>query len=177
MPTYNYLCNQSKKTGPCGHVYVISICFGFFLPPPPPCQPKPPPPFSSVPFKGWFKFPIFIFQKERKKGKEKMYRIVSCRVANARVGYRIKCFVEGMMKEKKIMIIKKGGAYSRIQSCRGLDDAVAQKKKKKNIAHEKEGHPQGCFPFPSSSSSSSSTRREKRVPKDEIIIIIISPFH
>lgn len=76
-------------------------------------------------------------------------------------------------KEKKI-IIKKGGAYSRIQSCRGLDDAVA---KKKNIAHEKEGHSQGCFPFPSSSSSSSSsTRREKRVAKDEIIIII-SPFH
>lgn len=88
MPTYNYV-NQSKKTGPCGHVYVNVNLFWFFLPPPP-CQPKPP--LSHLSCQRVFKFPSSIpKKKERKKGKKKMYRIVSCRVANARVGYRIKC--------------------------------------------------------------------------------------
>lgn len=100
VPTYNYVNNQSKKTGPCGHVYIMSICFGFSHLHLPPCQPKPPPPFSSVPFKGCSNFHLQIpkrkkekkeRKKKKRKEKKKMYRIVSCRVANARVGYRIKC--------------------------------------------------------------------------------------
>lgn len=93
MPTYNYVITSLKKTGPCGHVYICNVnLFWFFPPPPPPCQAETAA-FSSVPFKGCSNFHL-QFQKERKKKKEKkkkMYRVVSCRVANARVGYRIKC--------------------------------------------------------------------------------------
>lgn len=90
MPTYNYV-NQSKKTGPCGHVYIMSICSCFFLPPPFLANRNRR--FLICPFQKGVQISIFNSKKkERKKGKKKkMYRVVSCRVANARVGYRIKC--------------------------------------------------------------------------------------
>lgn len=100
VPTYNYLCNQSKKTGPCGHVYIPNINLFWFFPTSP--LPNRNRRFLICPFQRVFKISIFNSKKkEKKKERKKMYRIVSCRVANARVGYRIKCFVEGMMKEKK----------------------------------------------------------------------------
>lgn len=72
------------------YIYLISICFGFFPPPSP--LPTETAAFSSVPFKGCSNFHLQIpKRKEEKRKEKKMYRIVSCRVANARVGYRIKC--------------------------------------------------------------------------------------
>lgn len=75
-------------------MYICNVnLFWFFPPPPPPLPTETTAAFLIRPFQRVFKFPIFNpKQKERKKRKEKkMYRIVSCRVANARVGYRIKC--------------------------------------------------------------------------------------
>lgn len=90
VPTYNYLCNQSIRRLDLAAMYICNVnLFWFFPTSPPPRQPKPPPPFSSVPFKGCSKFPSS--NSKKKKIKKKMYRVVSCRVANARVGYRIKC--------------------------------------------------------------------------------------
>lgn len=92
VPTYNYLCNQSKKTGPCGHVYICNVNLFWFFPTSPPPLPTETAAFSSVPFKGCSNFHLQIpKRKEEKRKEKKMYRIVSCRVANARVGYRIKC--------------------------------------------------------------------------------------
>lgn len=72
-------------------MYICNInLFWFFPPPPLPTETTAA--FSSVPFKGCSKVSIFNSKKkEKKKERKKMYRIVSCRVANARVGYRIEC--------------------------------------------------------------------------------------
>lgn len=83
MPTYNYV-NQSKKTGPGGHVYICNVNLFWFFP-------TSPPPFAnrnhrrlSHPSlsKGVQNFHL-QFQKERKKkGKKEKnvsYRVVSCR--------------------------------------------------------------------------------------------------
>lgn len=89
MPTYNYVNNQSKEDWtlrPCIYVKCQSVLVFSYLPPLPTETTAA---FLICPFKGFH----LQFQKERKKKrkKKKMYRIVSCRVANARVGYRIKC--------------------------------------------------------------------------------------
>lgn len=72
------------------YIYVNVNLFWFFPTSPLPTETTAA--FLICPFQRVFKISIFNSKKkEREKERKKMYRIVSCRVANARVGYRIKC--------------------------------------------------------------------------------------
>lgn len=88
MPTYNYVITSLRRLD-LAAMYICNINLFWFFPTSPPAKPKTAA-FSSVPFKGCSKFPSSV-PKRKKEKEKKMHRIVSCRVANARVGYRIKC--------------------------------------------------------------------------------------
>lgn len=93
MPTYNYVITSLIRRLDLAAMYICKcqsvLVFSYLHLPP--CQPKPPLSHPSL-SKGVQNFHLQIPKRKEEKRKErKMYRIVSCRVANARVGYRIKC--------------------------------------------------------------------------------------
>lgn len=86
VPTYNYVITSLRRLD-LAAMYICNVNLFWFFPTSPPANRN----HRRLSHLSLSKVSIFNSKKKENKKEKKMYRIVSCRVANARVGYRIKC--------------------------------------------------------------------------------------